>query len=110
MRSDLIRRPGDFSITETTRSRGWSRRPQQRSQLPTHLAIPADGPIIRHGSAFTMVASGVGFVATSTSNAKLQVEVDCDDETTDGRYFGVAPVLDGKRLQIAMWICHSQIA
>jgi hypothetical protein len=75
--------------------------------------VPADGSgsgsagddasIVKPGSAFTIVQSRSTYVATSTSNPRFAVEIDCDDETADGRYFGISPVLDGKRLEIAMY-------
>jgi hypothetical protein len=62
-----------------------------------------DAPIVSPGSAFTIVQSRSTYVATSTANPSFTIEIDCDDETTDGRYFGVAPVIDGRRLQVSMY-------
>src|SRR5207253_1061721 len=45
--------------------------------------------------AFTIVESRSTRIATSTADPRFAVEVDCDDETTDDRYFGIAPVIDG---------------
>src|SRR5438046_538689 len=66
-------------------------------------AAAGDAPIVTPGSAFTIVQSRSTYVATSTSDPRFTLEVDCDDETTDGRYFGIAPVIAGKRLQISMY-------
>lgn len=62
-----------------------------------------DASIVTAGAAFTIVQSRSTYVATSTSNPRFKVEIDCDDEMADGRFFGIAPVIDGKRLQISMY-------
>lgn len=54
-------------------------------------------------AAFTIVPQGNGFVATATADPSLGVEIDCDDEATDGRFFGIAPVIAGVTLDIPMY-------
>lgn len=54
-------------------------------------------------AAFTIVKTGTTYVATSTAEPSLAVEIDCDDETTDDRYFGISPAIDGQRLEIPMY-------
>jgi hypothetical protein len=73
------------------------------SSRTTPADAAGDASIVAPGSAFTIVQSRSTYVATSTSDPRFRVEIDCDDETSDGRYFGVAPVIDGKRLQISMY-------
>lgn len=53
--------------------------------------------------AFTIEAVGPNWIATSTADPGLVVEIDCDDETLDGRSYGIAPVIDGLRFEIAMY-------
>lgn len=61
------------------------------------------GVIVVPGAAFAIVTSGSTYVATSATDPRFVVEVDCDDETADGRYFGISPVLDGTRLEVPMY-------
>jgi hypothetical protein len=61
------------------------------------------GAIVVPAAAFTIVESGSTHLATSATDPRFVVEVDCDDETADGRYFGISPVLDGTRLEVPMY-------
>lgn len=64
------------------------------------------GPLSTSGgpdAAFTITKTGTTFIATSTADPRFGVEIDCDDEATDGRYFGVTPVIDGQRLEVQMY-------
>jgi len=54
-------------------------------------------------AAFSVVMNGTTHLATSTADPTLQVEIDCDDDTGDGHFFGITPIVDGKRLEITMW-------
>lgn len=54
-------------------------------------------------AAFTITKDGTTFIATSTADPRFGIEIDCDDESGDGRYFGVAPVIDGQRLEVQMY-------
>lgn len=64
------------------------------------------GPLSTSGgpdAAFTITKTGTTFIATSTADPRFGVEIDCDDEATDGRYFGVTPVIDGQGLEVQMY-------
>jgi len=55
---------------------------------------------------FAIVQNGANYVATSLAAPGLAVEVDCDDVDGDDHYFGITPVIDGRRLDGPLWDSH----
>jgi hypothetical protein len=55
---------------------------------------------------FKIVQKGATYTATSYSLPSLEVEIDCDDVYTDDHYFGITPILNGRRLDGALWDSH----
>jgi len=52
---------------------------------------------------FEIVQIENNYFATSYSNHKFKVEIDCDDGAVDDHYFGITPVIDGRRLDGPLW-------
>jgi hypothetical protein len=52
---------------------------------------------------FEIVEDGAHYIATSYANPDLSVEIDCDDVDSDGHYFSITPVIDGRRLEGPLW-------
>jgi len=55
---------------------------------------------------FAIVKTGVNYVATSYAAPGLSVEIDCDDVAGDDHYFGITPVINGRRLDGPLWDSH----
>ncbi|MEZ5542155.1 MAG: hypothetical protein R3F42_08930 [Pseudomonadota bacterium] len=92
----------DLGATGIFAMNGWNTTIDRSERQSFRCAyIPPVDPPVQTG--FEKVQVGNNYIATAHANHNLHVEIDCDDGAVDGHYWGMTPVIDGRRLDGALW-------